>query len=54
MAYEREMDHFVDMVLDRSVKCAVTRNDVVLCTRVANACERSYKEGKMVELEPVP
>ena len=50
------MDHFVDMVLDLSIKCAVNKNDVVLCTRVANACacERAHKEGRMVELEPVP
>ena len=48
------MDHFVDMVLDPSIKCAVNKNDVVLCTRVANACERAHKEGRMVELEPVP
>ena len=48
------MDHFVDMILDRSVKCAVSRDDVLLSTRIANACERSQKEGRMVELEPVP
>ena len=54
MAYEREMDHFVDLVLDPSKPCLVTRDDVVLCTRIANACEQSQKEGKMVELDPVP
>jgi myo-inositol 2-dehydrogenase/D-chiro-inositol 1-dehydrogenase len=54
VAYKREMDHFVDMILDPETQCAVTREDVVLCTRVANACERSQREGKMVGLEPIP
>ena len=54
MAYEQELDHFVSLVLDPTKQCAVTRDEVLLCTRVANACERSHKEGKMVELEPIP
>ena len=54
VAYEREMDHFVSLVLDPTKECAVTRDEVLLCTRVANACERSQREGKMVELEPLP
>ena len=54
MAYEREMDHFLDMILDPSEKGLITRKDVVLLTRVANACQRSQKEGEMVELEPEP
>ena len=53
-AYEREMDHFVDLVLDPSKPCAVSKEEVLLCTRIANACERSQKEGKIVGLEPVP
>jgi myo-inositol 2-dehydrogenase/D-chiro-inositol 1-dehydrogenase len=54
VAYEREMDHFVGLVLDPTKQCAVTRDEVLLCTRIANACERSQKEGRMVELEPLP
>lgn len=54
IAYERELDHFVDLILDPSKPCAVSRDDVVLCTRIANACEKSQKECKMVELDPIP
>lgn len=54
-AYEREMDHFLDLILDpATTKCAVSQDDVLLSTRIANACERSQKEGRMVQLEPVP
>ena len=48
------MDHFVGLVLDPSKPCAVSKEHVLLCTRIANACERSQKEGKIVGLEPVP
>jgi myo-inositol 2-dehydrogenase/D-chiro-inositol 1-dehydrogenase len=54
VAYEREMDHFVDLILDPSTECAVSRDDVLLSTRIANACDRSQREGRMVELEPIP
>lgn len=40
--------------MDPSKPCAVTRDDVVLVTRIANACEKSQKECKMVELDPIP
>ena len=48
------MDHFVDLILDPSTECAVSRDDVLLSTRIANACDRSQREGRMVELEPIP
>ena len=54
VAYEREMDHFVDLVLDPTKQCLVKKDEVILVSRIANACDRSLKEGKMVELEPVP
>ena len=53
-AYQKELDHFVDIVLDPSKPCAITRDDVLRCSRIADACERSQKEGRMVELEPPP
>ena len=53
-AYQRELDHFVDLVLDPSKPCAVTKEEVLLCARVANACERSQKEGRIVGLDPMP
>ena len=48
------MDHFVDLVLDPTKQCLVKKDEVILISRIANACDRSLKEGKMVELEPVP
>ena len=53
-AYEREMDHFVDLILDPTTQCAVSRADVLLSTRVADACEQSRREGRMVDLKPIP
>lgn len=53
-AYKLELDHFVDSILDPSKPLLINRDDVLLSSRVANACERSYKEGKMVALEPAP
>jgi len=54
LAYRRELDHFIDVVLDPSKPLSVTRDQTLLSSRVANACERSQREGKMVELEPAP
>ena len=54
LAYRHELDHFINVVLDPSKPLSVTRDQTLLSSRVANACERSQREGKMVELEPAP
>lgn len=54
LAYKKELDHFVDCVLDPSKPVLVKRSETLLSSRVADACERSFKEGKMVSLEPEP
>ena len=53
-AYENELEHFLDTVLDPTTHPCVVRNDALLASRVATACERSAREGKMVSLDPVP
>ena len=53
-AYKLELDHFIESVLDSSKPLLINRDDVLLSSRVANACEKSYKEGRMVALEPAP
>lgn len=52
-AYLKEMDTFLTIVSDPTCPCPVTKQDVLLSSRVADACERSLKEGKMVTLEPL-
>lgn len=54
LAYQKELDHFLDCVLDPSKPLLVKRAETLLSNRVINACERSFKEGKMVPLEPEP
>ena len=54
VAYRRELDFFIDSVLDPTKKLLVTRDDIVLSLRIANACDRSMREGRMVGLEPLP
>ena len=49
-AYELEMDHFVTVILDPSVPLKVTQEEVLLSSEIANACERSLKEGKTVSI----
>ena len=49
-AYLDELDHFVDVMLDPSVPLIVTKEQTLLATRIAEACERSAKEGRMVGL----
>ncbi len=54
MAYRKELDLFISSVLDPTKELLVTRNDILLSLRVADACDRSNKEGRMVGLEPLP
>ena len=54
LAYRYEMDHFACVLLDPSKELLVKRADTLLSSRVADACERSQKEGKMVTLAPSP
>ena len=49
-AYHEELNHFVDAVLDPSVPLLVTKEQTLLSSRIAEACERSAKEGRMVTL----
>ena len=53
-AYQKELDHFLDTVLDPSMSCVITRDDVLLSSRIAEACKKSQREGRMVELERAP
>jgi myo-inositol 2-dehydrogenase/D-chiro-inositol 1-dehydrogenase len=50
-AYVKEMEAFVAIVRDPTLPNPVTREAVLLSSRIAEACERSFKEGKMVSLE---
>lgn len=52
-AYRDEMNHFIDVILDPSVPLLVTKEQTLLASRIADACERSAKEGRMVELAPL-
>ena len=47
-SYEIELEHFLSVVLDPTLQVSVTKEDVLLSNDVADACERSLKEGKMV------
>lgn len=50
-AYLIEMDLFLDVVTDPSLPCPVTKESVLLAGRVADACEKSLKEGCVVTLD---
>ncbi len=52
-AYLQEMECFLSSVLDPSIPIPVTKRIVLLCSRIAEACERSLKEGKMVTLDSI-
>ena len=52
-AYREELNHFVDVVLDPSIPLRVTKEQTLLASRIAEACERSTKEGRMVEITPI-
>ena len=49
-AYRLEMDHFISLIQDASIPPYVTRRQTILASRIAEACELSYKEGRAVEL----
>ena len=51
-AYLQEMEHFISVVRDPSIPLAVTKKEVILSSRVADACERSLKEG-LVTLDKI-
>jgi myo-inositol 2-dehydrogenase/D-chiro-inositol 1-dehydrogenase len=50
-AYLEELDHFIDVMLDPSILLSVTKEQTLLATRIAEACGRSAKEGRMVGLD---
>lgn len=52
-AYREELNHFVDVVLDPSIPLCVTKEQTLLSSRIAEACEISAKEGRMVEIAAV-
>lgn len=49
--YQAELDLFFDMVKDPSTPCHITKESVLLTSRIADACEKSVKEGRMVPLD---
>ena len=51
LAYQLEHDHFIDCILDPSQTISVTHRDVAMVTKIAQACERSLKEGRVVKVE---
>ncbi len=50
-AYIKELDTFIGIVQDPTLPCPVTKEDVLLSTRVAVACEISLKEGRVVDFD---
>ena len=52
-AYLQEMETFLSLVLDPSLPCPVRKEEVVLSARIADACETSLKEGRVVTFDPV-
>ena len=49
-AYKVELDHFIQILKDPSIPPCVTREQTLLASRVAEACEESLKEGRAVNL----
>lgn len=49
-AYHEELNHFIDVVLDPSIPLSVTKEQTLLASQIAKACEKSAKEGRMVEI----
>ncbi|XP_022649037.1 uncharacterized protein LOC111267770 isoform X2 [Varroa jacobsoni] len=49
-AYEMELEYFLNLVSGRA-KPEVLQDDVLAVTKIASACEKSAKEGVVVELE---
>ena len=51
-AYITELNLFVDIVTDPTLSCPVTKETVLLTSKIADACEQSMKEGRMVTFDP--
>lgn len=49
LAYMREFDHFIDIVLGKS-RCSVEGKEVLAVSKIATACEESARSGKMITL----
>ena len=49
-AYKLEMNHFIKILQDPSIPACVTREQTLLASQVAEACEVSVREGRAVEL----
>ncbi len=52
-AYRLELDHFITLLRDPTQPSCVTREQTLLVTRVADACEVSLREGRAVDLSPL-
>ncbi|XP_014486066.1 PREDICTED: inositol 2-dehydrogenase-like [Dinoponera quadriceps] len=48
--YRRELDHFVDIVLDKA-ESLVRPKEILAVSKIATACEESAHTGKVVELK---
>lgn len=53
LAYEYEMDHFLDIVLGKC-EAIVKPKETLAVSKIAAACEESYRTQKMVELHWAP
>ncbi|XP_017877299.1 uncharacterized protein LOC108623353 [Ceratina calcarata] len=51
--YRRELDHFLDVVVGKSVP-SVQPKETLAVSKIASACEESAKTGKMVEIKWAP
>lgn len=49
LAYVREMDHFLDIVLGKC-ETIVRPNETLAVSKIASACEESARTGRMIEL----
>lgn len=49
-AYKNELEHFLDVVLNKQDDTLVTKNQTLAITKIASACEESARRGKVVHL----
>lgn len=49
-AYEEEIVHFVDLITGKSKECLVKPQDTLRATFLAQACEDSWRLGKVIDL----
>ena len=47
-SYKNELDHFLDVIEGKP--CSVKREEVLMASKVASACQESYKTGKPVHI----